>query len=139
MEPVSSRAPGADRSWSSTQPAPKILPDGSATSVFEPKLEYSTEQVVLFWQRPSCFLQCPPPLFVVNDVWYSCAEQFGMAEKARLFQDRRAEELIVSSADPSAHKRISRGVRNFDNAVLDHVAKTPFLLATLPSSHRTRP
>ena len=29
-----------------------------------------------------------------------------MAEKARLFQDRRAEELIMSSPDPSAHKHI---------------------------------
>ena len=93
---------------------------------------------MLFWQPPSCFSQWSPPSFIV-DLSYSCAEQLMMAEKARLFQDRRAEELIVSSADPSAHKRISRGVRNFDNAVLDHVAKTPFLLATLPSSHRTRP
>ena len=50
-----------------------------------------------------------------------------MAEKARLFQDRRAEELIMSSPDPSAHKRIGRGVCNFDNAVWDRVREDAVL------------
>ena len=42
-----------------------------------------------------------------------------MAEKASLFQDHRAVELIMSSPDPSTHKRIGRGVRTFDSAVGD--------------------
>ena len=42
-----------------------------------------------------------------------------MAEKARLFKDHRAVELIMSSPDPSTHKRIGRGVRNFDSAAWD--------------------
>ena len=42
-----------------------------------------------------------------------------MAAKARLFEDHRAVELIMSSPDPSAHKRIGRVVRNFDSAVWD--------------------
>ena len=67
---------------------------------------------MLFWQPPSCFSQWSPSSFVVYDVSYSCAEQFMMAEKVRLFQDRCAEELIMSSPDPSAHKRMGRGVRN---------------------------
>ena len=41
-----------------------------------------------------------------------------MAEKARLFKDHRAVELIISSPDPSTHKR-GRGVRNFDSADWD--------------------
>ena len=40
-----------------------------------------------------------------------------MAETARLFQDRRAEDLILSSPDPSAHKRTG----HVDNAVWDRV------------------
>ena len=36
--------------------------------------------------------------------------------KGQGFKDHRAVELIVSSPDPSAHKRIGRGVRNFDSA-----------------------
>ena len=42
-----------------------------------------------------------------------------MSAKARPFQDHRAVELIMSSPDPSTHKRIGRGVRNFDSAVWD--------------------
>ena len=55
-----------------------MLTDGSAPSVFDPKLEYSTEQVVLFWQPPSCFSQWSPSSFVMDDMSYSCAEQFMM-------------------------------------------------------------
>ena len=42
-----------------------------------------------------------------------------MAEKARLFNEHRAAELIMSSPDPRTHKRIGRGVRNFDSAAWD--------------------
>ena len=42
-----------------------------------------------------------------------------MAAKARIFNDHRAVELFMSSPDPSAHKRIGRGVRNFDSAAWD--------------------
>ena len=42
-----------------------------------------------------------------------------MAEKARLFKEHRAVELIMSSPDPSTHKRIGRGVRNVDSAAWD--------------------
>ena len=76
---------------------------------------------MLFWQPPSCFSQWSPSSLVVDDVTYSCAKQFMMAENARLFQDRRAGGLIMSSPDPCAPKRIGRGVSNFDCAVLDCV------------------
>ena len=39
-----------------------------------------------------------------------------MAEKAGLFKDHCAVELIISSPDPSTHKRIGGGVRKFDTA-----------------------
>ena len=42
-----------------------------------------------------------------------------MAGKARVFNDHRAAELIMSSPDPSAHKHIGGGVRNFDSAAWD--------------------
>ena len=42
-----------------------------------------------------------------------------MAAKARLFKGNRAVELMMLSADPSAHKSIGRGVRNFDSAAWD--------------------
>ena len=97
---------------------PQIITDGSAPSIFDPNLEYSTEQVLLFWQLPSWFSQWSPSSFVVDDVSYPCAEYFMMAEKGRFFQDYLAYKLIMSSPDPSAHERIGRGVRNSDNAGL---------------------
>ena len=61
---------------------------------FDPSLEYSIDNVMLLWQPPSDFSQ------------WSRSEQFMMAEKARLFIDQRAVELIMSSPDPSTHKHI---------------------------------
>ena len=40
-----------------------------------------------------------------------------MADGAPLFEDRRADELIIYSPDASAHKCFGRGGHNFDNAV----------------------
>ena len=57
--------------------------DGLAQSAFDPSLEYSTDNVVLFWEPPSNFSQWSPSSFVVDGMSYSCAEQL-MAEKARL-------------------------------------------------------
>ena len=53
-----------------------------------------------------------------------------MAEKARFFQDLLAEELIMSSLDPRAHKYIGRGERNFDCAVWDRVRENAVLAGT---------
>ena len=54
-------------------------------------------------------------MFVVDGVPYSCTEKIVMAEKARRFNDHRAVEVVMSSPDPGRHKRIGRGVRNFDS------------------------
>ena len=64
-----------------------------------------------------------------------------VAEKANLFQDRRAEELIMSLPDPSEHKRIGGGVLNFDNTVWDRVRKDAVIFCqvlTRPDYETTR-
>ena len=63
----------------------------------------------------------------MGDVSHSCVEQLMMVEKARLFQDRRAGDFIMSLPDPSADKCIGRGVGNFDNAVWDRVREDAIL------------
>ena len=98
---------------------PSTASDGLAPSAFDPSLEYSTDSVVLFWHPPSYFSQWSPPSFAVEGVSYYCAEQFIMAEKARISKDHRAVGVITSSPDLSTHKRNGRGVRNFDSAVWD--------------------
>ena len=52
-----------------------------------------------------------------------------MADKTRLFQDHRAEELITSPS-PSTRKRISRGVSNFDSHVGDREKQNAVLSST---------
>ena len=112
-----------------------MFPDGdiagpNSNTAFDPSLEYSTDKVVLFWQPPSYSPPWSPLSFVVDDVPYSCAEQYMMAEKTRLFQDHRAVELIMSSPSPSTRKRIGRGVRNFDSGAGDREKQTVVLSGT---------
>ena len=78
-----------------------IIPsEGSPSSNFNPTREYFTANVVLFRQPPYILSQRTASAFVVDDVSYSCAEQFMMAEKARFFHDNRALELILSTSEP---------------------------------------
>lgn len=69
---------------------------------------------VFFWSGwPS---QWHPSTFVIDGVTYSCAEQFMMAEKARLFGDRRTLAKILAADSPKEHKALGRGVSPFDEA-----------------------
>ena len=101
-----------------------VFPDGNiadpnSNTAFHPSLEYSTDKVVLFWQPQSYFPPWSPSSFAVDDVPYSCAEQYMMAETTKLFQHHRAVGLIMSSSSPSTRKRTGRGVRNFDSGFGD--------------------
>ena len=56
-------------------------------------------------------------------VHYTHAEQYMMAEKARLFGDKDSEKLILEAASPDLQKKLGRGVKNFDAEKWDVVAK----------------
>ena len=117
---------------------PNTASDGLAPSTFDPPLGYSKDKVVLFWQPPSFFSPWSPSSFVVDDVSYSCAGQFMMDEKARRSKDHRAVELILSSSDPSTHKRVGRGVRNFYTAVWGREKKNAALSGNYANLRRTQ-
>ena len=53
-----------------------------------------------------------------------------MAENTRRFNSHRVVELITSSPGPSTHKRVGRGVRNFDSAVWDSEKQSAVLSGT---------
>lgn len=72
-----------------------------------------TDRFVFFWKPPSPFGQWTPSRFSVDGVPYTCAEQFMMAEKARLFGDNMVLAQILATDDPRAHKRLGRKVGNF--------------------------
>ena len=55
--------------------------------------------------------------FIIDDVKYSCAEQFMMAEKAKLFYDSEIEKQIMLSESPKDIKSLGRKVKNFDQEI----------------------
>ena len=61
----------------------------------------------------SCLSQWFPCRFTVDGVAYTTAEQFMMAEKARLFGDEEYRRLIFQADDPKICKQLGRKVRGF--------------------------
>lgn len=73
-----------------------------------------TDRFVLFWYGwPS---QWHPCRFTVDGHGYVCAEQYMMAEKARLFGDEEILDQILATESPQAHKALGRKVRGFVEA-----------------------
>lgn len=76
---------------------------------------------VFFWgHRPvdkighNCLSQWFPCKFKVDGIEYNCAEQYMMAEKARVFKDDETLKLIMAETNPSVIKAFGRQVKNFD-------------------------
>lgn len=57
--------------------------------------------------------------FQAEGMEYSCAEQYMMAEKARLFGDKEMLQKIMESSHPKEMKAWGRAVRGFDKEVWD--------------------
>ena len=71
-----------------------------------------TDRFVFFWGGwPS---QWHPSPFVIDGQSYRCAEQYMMAEKARLFGDTEVLRKILKATSPRAQKALGRQVRGFD-------------------------
>lgn len=73
------------------------------------------EKFTFFWQGPlSQWHMCK---FSVHHVDYNCTEQWMMAEKARLFNDRDTESLILKAKSPKEQKALGRQVKGFKEDV----------------------
>ena len=79
------------------------------------------EKFTFFWSGP--FSQWHPSPFQIKDTWYNCAEQYMMAEKARIFEDPHTRNKIMSAIEPSDQKRYGREVKNFNQERWDKLAK----------------
>ena len=87
--------------------------------------QLTREDFVFFWKHTTdsneltkaCFSQWWPIEFEVNGCLYNCAEQYMMAEKARLFNDMVSCKEIMSTNDPSEIKRLGRDVQGYDDAL----------------------
>lgn len=88
---------------------------------------YFYDDFIYFWKHDeekgkitkACLSQWYPSTFIVDGVTYNCAEQYMMAEKARIFGDEVIRAKILATSDPSAIKKLGRLVSNFDAEVWD--------------------
>lgn len=76
-----------------------------------------TERFVFFWKPPAVFSQWARSDFEVDGFRYTHAEQYMMAEKARIFGDDAMLERILVSQSPSEQKKLGQAVRGFDQDV----------------------
>lgn len=88
-----------------------------------------TDTHVFFWKN---FLsQWHMRDFRREGITYCCAEQYMMAEKARLFGDDDALKKIMSSDSPATHKRIGRQVKNYDDEKWSSVSRYVVFIANM--------
>ena len=69
---------------------------------------------VAFWHAPHWGAQWLKCEFVVDGITFNCAEQFMMYQKAKLFNDRRTAEHILTLTEPKLMKASGRKVTPFD-------------------------
>jgi ribA/ribD-fused uncharacterized protein len=99
---------------------PHGTPAHSRAALAEAWRDGDPPEMIFFWKpRPGaydqdCLGQWQPSPFTVDVDDYTCAEQYMMAEKARLFDDDETAAMIMRSADPKEMRALGRRVRNFD-------------------------
>ena len=67
----------------------------------------------------SCFSQWWMADFIAMEQTYCCMEQYMMAGKAELFDDRETREKILESRSPKQIKELGRQVKGFEQATWD--------------------
>lgn len=73
------------------------------------------DRFVFFWKPPAPFSQWSRSHFEIEGQLYTHAEQFMMAEKARMFGDEEMLTRILAADDPSTQKKLGQAVRGFDD------------------------
>ncbi len=73
-----------------------------------------TPTLVLFWKPPNPFGQWTLSPFEIDGKSYMCAEQYMMAEKARLFGDSEIERQILQSDSPRQQQKLGKQVSGFN-------------------------
>lgn len=99
------------------------------------------ESFVGFFGPASPFSNMHRSPFVIDDVEYSCVEQWMQSQKAIVFGDHRVLSLIMDEKDPKKIKRLGRSVTPFNKDTWAHMAEEIVkrgLLAKFKSSPRLR-
>ena len=91
--------------------------------LLDEKDDWRKSDFVFFWKtfnesvNKQVFSQWYMRDFVVDGTTYNCAEQFMMAEKARIFKCDDVRDRIIRETNPAKIKRLGREVRNFSDSV----------------------
>jgi hypothetical protein len=81
----------------------------------------SDEKFILFYGGYfSQWFKCD---FEIDGIKYNCAEQWMMAEKARLFGDDDALNIIMEARKPAVQKATGKAVKGFDREKWEAVAR----------------
>lgn len=88
-------------------------------------MQIDTPEYIFFWGHTStkremtkaCFSQWWKCNFKIDGVWYNCAEQYMMAQKALLFNDVAVYDKIMRSMDPQEMKELGRTVLGYDDII----------------------
>jgi len=80
----------------------------------------STDKYHFFW-KSKLSQWTTSPFTDVHGEMYSCAEQYMMAEKARIFGDTESRAKIMAATDPREMQAIGRTVKGYDQEVWDKV------------------
>lgn len=89
------------------------------------------EECVFFFSTKDVFSQWHRSYFAVRNITYNCAEQYMMAEKARLFGDDDALQKIMHAEEPRDQKALGKTVRNFDIRVWTAAAQNIVILGNI--------
>ncbi len=76
-----------------------------------------------FYGQDSVFSQWYPSVFTEQGFYYNCAEQYMMAQKAVLFQDKEVWQRIMQATKPYDQKLLGRTVRGFDKDIWERNCK----------------
>ena len=90
---------------------------------------YETDTHVYFYG--SVYSQWAMRDMIIDGIKYCTAEQYMMAEKARLFGDDHSLNQIMRSHDPFRQKALGRKVKNFDKDKWEEIARDVVYVANL--------
>lgn len=73
----------------------------------------------VFWGRHAVMSNFSPSKFKLENIVFTCAEQYLWFKAAEMFNDEDSANKILESKDPAEQKGLSRNIKNFDVSVWD--------------------
>lgn len=107
----------------------KLIQTYNINILLQKKMDWNASDFVFFWGHTdrgagltkACLSQWFPCSFVVDGQYYNCAEQYMMAEKARVFGDEEVRQQILSEYNQMTIKKLGRKVSGYNDEVWRNV------------------